>query len=78
MKLTVQLVIDHQDGTALETHEVGTLKRAALTPATAGLHLAEAHEVLAAIQQRTVAAQAAHARESEVPPVAWTPGHWDM
>jgi hypothetical protein len=58
MKITVQLVIDTQDGTAPTTHEAGVIERYDLTAATAGLQLAEAHQVLASVQQHLVTAQA--------------------
>lgn len=58
MKITVHVVIDPQDGTTPTTHEAGVIDRTDLTPATAGLHLAEAHQVLSALQQHMVTAQA--------------------
>ncbi|MCK2238978.1 MULTISPECIES: hypothetical protein [unclassified Crossiella] len=56
MKLTLQIVLDSEDGTAPTTREAGFLHRGELGPATAGLRLAEAHEVLATLQQHLLAA----------------------
>jgi hypothetical protein len=51
MKITVQVVIDPEDGTTTPTiHEAGVIERGDLTPATAGLHLDEAHQILSTIQ----------------------------
>lgn len=57
MKVTVQVVIDREDGTAPDVHEVGVLERQDLTPASAGLRVAEAHQVLAGVQQHLFAGQ---------------------
>lgn len=57
MKVTVQVVIDREDGTAPDVHEVGVLERQDLTPASAGLQVAEAHQVLACVQQHLLAGQ---------------------
>ena len=59
MKITVQIVIDAQDGTPPTTEQVAAIARDDLTMASAGLTLAEAHEVLSGIQHHLVAAQAA-------------------
>lgn len=61
MKVTVQIVIDAQDGTPPAVEQVAAIARDDLTMASAGLALAEAHEVLSGIQHRLVAAQAAGA-----------------
>ena len=61
MKITVQIVIDAQDGTPPATEQVAVVARDDLTMATAGLALAEAHEVLSGIQHHLVTAQAAAA-----------------
>jgi hypothetical protein len=61
VKITVQIVIDAQDGTPPATERVAAIARDNLTMATAGLALAEAHEVLSGIQHRLAAAQAAAA-----------------
>jgi hypothetical protein len=58
MKITVQIVVDPQDGTPPAVHQAGVIERIDLTPATAGLHLDEAHQVLGALQQHLIAAQA--------------------
>ena len=58
MKITVQIVIDAQDGTPPATEQVAAIARDDLTMATAGLALAEAHEVLSGIQHHLVTAQA--------------------
>ena len=50
MKITVQIVIDAQDGTPSATEQVAVVARDDLTMASAGLALAEAHEVLSGIQ----------------------------
>ncbi|MDF5757338.1 hypothetical protein [Spongiactinospora sp. TRM90649] len=56
MKITVQLVIDAQDGTLPTIEHVTAIARDDLTMATAGLALSEAHEVLSGIQHHLVAA----------------------
>lgn len=58
MKITVQVVIDAEDGSTPTTREVGLIERGELAPATAGLRLAEAHQVLASLQQHLPTAQA--------------------
>jgi hypothetical protein len=58
MKITVQLVIESDDGPAIVT-EVATLTREALTEATLGLSLAESKTILAGVQEAIVAQQAA-------------------
>ena len=58
MKITVQIVIDAQNGTPPATEQVAAIARDDLTMATAGLALAEAHEVLSGIQHHLVTAQA--------------------
>ncbi len=59
MKITVQIVIDAQDGTPPAVEQVAAIARDDLTMASAGLALAEAHEVLSGIQHHLVTAQAA-------------------
>jgi hypothetical protein len=61
VKITVQIVIDAQDGTPPTTEQVAAIARDDLTMTTAGLALAEAHEVLSGIQHHLVTAQAAAA-----------------
>jgi hypothetical protein len=61
LKVTVQIVIDAQDGTPPATEQVAAIARDDLTMASAGLALAEGHEVLSGIQHRLTAAQAAAA-----------------
>jgi hypothetical protein len=61
LKITVQIVIDAQDGTPSATEQVAAIARDDLTMASAGLALAEAHEVLSGIQHHLAAAQAAAA-----------------
>ena len=58
MKVTVQIVIDAQDGTPSAVEQVAAIARDDLTMASAGLALAEAHEVLSGIQHHLVTAQA--------------------
>ena len=58
MKITVQIVIDAQDGTPSATEQVTAIARDDLTMASVGLALAEAHEVLSGIQHHLVTAQA--------------------
>ncbi|MEV4225304.1 hypothetical protein [Nonomuraea sp. NPDC049725] len=57
MKITVQLVIDAQNGTPPTVEHVTAIARDDLTMATAGLALTEAHEVLSSIQHHLVATQ---------------------
>lgn len=52
MKLTVQVVIEHADGSKVVT-EVTTLEREALSDETLGLSLAESKTVLAGVQSVT-------------------------
>lgn len=61
MKITIQVVIDAQDGTLPAAEQVTVIERDDLSMGTAGLALAEAHEVLSGIQQRLVTAQAGQA-----------------
>ena len=58
MKITVQVVIQPEDGSAVVT-EVATLAREALTDETLGLTLAESKTILAGVQETMVAQQAA-------------------
>ncbi|MGH3278928.1 MAG: hypothetical protein ACRDNW_07305 [Trebonia sp.] len=58
MKVTVQIVIDAQDGTPPAVEQVTAIARDDLTMASVGLALAEAHEVLSGIQHHLVTAQA--------------------
>ena len=58
MKVTVQIVIAAQDGTPPAVEQVAAIARDGLTMASAGLALAEAHEVLSGIQHHLVTAQA--------------------
>ncbi len=58
MKLTVQVVIEHGDGSKVVT-EVATLERETLTEETLGLSLAESKTILTGVQERMVAQQAA-------------------
>jgi hypothetical protein len=58
MKITVQAVIQPEDGSAVVT-EVATLEREALTDATLGLTLAESKTILGGVQEVMVAQQAA-------------------
>jgi hypothetical protein len=58
MKITVQVVIEPEDGSAVVT-EVATLAREALTDETLGLTLAESKTILAQLQEAMVAQQAA-------------------
>jgi hypothetical protein len=58
MKITVQLVIEPEDGPAVVT-EVATLARETLTDETLGLSLAEGNRILAQLQEAVVVQQAA-------------------
>jgi hypothetical protein len=58
VKVTVQIVIDAQDGTPPAVEQVAAIARDDLSMASAGLALAEAHEVLSGIQHHLVTAQA--------------------
>ena len=57
MDITVRVVIDPGDGGPVTSHDIATLTRGDLTTATAGLHLAEAHQIVSGIQQHLVTAQ---------------------
>lgn len=65
MKVTVQIVVDAQDGTPPAVEQVAVIARDDLTIASAGLALAEAHEVLSGIQHRLLTAQAATVTAAE-------------
>ncbi|MCW2883415.1 MAG: ISKra4 family transposase [Streptosporangiaceae bacterium] len=65
MKITVQLVIDAQDGTPPTVEHVTAIARDDLAMSTAGLALAEAHEVLSGVQHHLVAAQVQAAVDAE-------------
>jgi Plasmid pRiA4b ORF-3-like protein len=56
MKITVQLVIEPEDGPAVVT-EVATLARETLTDETLGLSLAEGNRILAGVQEAVVVQQ---------------------
>jgi hypothetical protein len=58
MKITVQVVIEPADGPAIVA-QVATLERETLTDETLGLSLAEGKAILAGVQERLVAQQAA-------------------
>jgi hypothetical protein len=58
VKITVQIVLDAQDGTPPAVEQVTAIARDDLNMASAGLALAEAHEVLSGIQHHLVTAQA--------------------
>jgi hypothetical protein len=58
MKLSVQVVIEHADGSTVVT-EVTTVEREELSDETLGLSLAESKTVLAGVQELMVAQQAA-------------------
>jgi hypothetical protein len=62
VKITVRVAVDTGDGTIepVET-EVLALSRDEVAPDTVGLHLAEAHELLAAVQEALVTAQVTRA-----------------
>ncbi|MBV9144025.1 MAG: hypothetical protein JO115_24425 [Pseudonocardiales bacterium] len=61
MKITVRVVVDTGDATEPTEVEVLALDREDLAPDTVGLHLAEAHELLGAVQDVLVTAQVKHA-----------------
>ncbi|MEV8636195.1 ISKra4 family transposase [Streptosporangium sp. NPDC051023] len=65
MKITVQLVIDAQDGTPPTVEHVTAIARDDLSLATAGLALTEAHEVLSGVQHHLLTAQARVAVDAE-------------
>jgi hypothetical protein len=68
MKVTVQVVLDTDDESCpTVVREVFSLQRGALTPDTLGLHLAEAKDLLGAVQQTLVEAQAQAAVTARVP-----------
>jgi hypothetical protein len=57
VRITVQIIVDTQDHTEPVVCEVFTLKRDALAVDLVGLHLAEAHELVTALQEVLVPAQ---------------------
>lgn len=66
MKVTVQVVIEPEDGQPQVIYEVAQLERDVLQPDTLGLHLDEAKDVLKNIQRTIVEQQAAvHLRQQE-------------
>jgi hypothetical protein len=52
MKITVSVTIQADDGTPAVASDVFTLEREALAPDSLGLHLDEAKDILAAVQER--------------------------
>ena len=68
MKVTVQVVLqDDDESSPTVVREVFSLQRGVLTPDTLGLHLAEAKDLLGAVQQTLVEAQAQAAVTAAVP-----------
>lgn len=69
MKLTVQLVVETDDGAATTVHEVAHLSRGTVRPEELGLTLAEVKEVLQRIQHVTVERQVTEhlAKEASCP-----------
>jgi hypothetical protein len=65
VKISVQVVVDPEDGSAPVTQQVTTIARDGLSMAEAGLMLAEAHEILAGIQHHLVDAQARAAVQAQ-------------
>jgi hypothetical protein len=67
VKITVRVAVDTGDDTTepVET-QVLALSRDELTPDTLGLHLAETHELLAALQEALVNAQVSPARSTNI------------
>ncbi len=59
MKITIQLVIEHESLPEPMTEEVACLCRGALVPENLGLTLAEGKTLLATIQEKMVTQQAA-------------------
>jgi hypothetical protein len=54
MKVTVSVTLEADDDTPAVVHEVFSLKRGALAPDTVGLQLAEAKDLLSAVQEKMV------------------------
>ena len=67
MKVTVQVVLENDDESPTVVREVFSLERGVLTPGTLGLHLAEAKDLLGAVQQTLVEAQAQATVTAAVP-----------
>ena len=61
MRITVQVTVDTPEHTEPVVREVFTLTREALGPDLVGLHLAEAHELLTALQEVLVPTQISEA-----------------
>ena len=61
MRITVQVIVDTQDHTEPVVCEVFALKRDALAVDLVGLHLAEAHDLVTALQEVLVGAQISQA-----------------
>lgn len=57
MKITVSVTIQADDGTPAVVSDVFTLEREALAPDSLGLHLDEAKDILAAVQEKMVGEQ---------------------
>lgn len=57
MRITVQVVIEHDDQNGPELHEVAQLDRDELAAGTVGLQLAEAKQLLASVQEVVAAEQ---------------------
>jgi hypothetical protein len=65
MKISVQVVVDPEDGSTPTTHQVAAIARDGLSMAEAGLVLAEAHEILSGVQHHLVDAQAQAAVQAQ-------------
>lgn len=66
MKITVHVIVDPDNGQPSTSHDVAVLAREDdLTPATAGLRLDEAHQMLSGVQAHMVTAQAELALDAE-------------
>lgn len=57
MKITVSVTIQADDGTPAVASDVFTLEREALAPDSLGLHLDEAKDILAAVQEKMAGEQ---------------------
>jgi hypothetical protein len=77
MKLSVQVVLHADEGTETVVHEVFNLDRGPLTPDSLGLGLAEAKDLLAAVQSVLVTEQvnAGVAAQVACPHCGWLRRH---
>ena len=64
VKVTIQVVIENDEGQVEDVQQVACLRRGPLTPEELGLNLAEARQILHDVQQSMVTSQVRHRFDS--------------